>query len=191
MPAMREILKAWPIIGKNITTQFWAKVFPTNILKSGIKPLGSLFAMLSKHTVFTLLICTQVNVLANEPIQFIDNPTIYISDTNGLKVNEDAQTTLESFVRNWSQFEILVDKNLFPIEAPNCQRTIQIRFKGIEPTKNRISQVQKSRWELLNRLRNSNLKDTTPIFLHLDTKHYIKKSANGKYMLDYCNVFVE
>ncbi|MCE2746501.1 MAG: hypothetical protein LW710_11440 [Burkholderiales bacterium] len=147
--------------------------------------------MANKFAAFTLLFCTQVNLLATEPIQFIEIPTIYISDTNDLHVNEDAPATLESFVRNWSQFEILIDKKLFPIEAPNCQRTIQIRFKGIEPNKSQISPVQKSRWELLDRLRNGNLKDTTPIFLQLDTKHYIKKSANGKYVLEYCNVFVE
>ncbi|MDP3188203.1 hypothetical protein [Limnobacter sp.] len=41
----------------------------------------------------------------------------------------DAQATLESFVRNWSQFEILVDKQYFPIKAPNCKQTIQIRFQ--------------------------------------------------------------
>lgn len=147
--------------------------------------------MSSKFTVLTILICIQFNVLAAESIQFIDNPTIYISTTTDLRVNQDVQTTLESFVRNWSQFEILVDKNLFPIEAPNCQKTIQIRFKGIEPTKNQISQVQKSRWELLNRLRNNNFQNTTPIFLQVDTRQYMKQSADGKYTLDYCNVFVE
>lgn len=132
-----------------------------------------------------------MNVFAVEPIQLIANPTIYITDTNGLRVNQDAQKTLESFVRNWAQFEILIDKNLFPIEAPNCKETIQIRFKGIEPVKDQISQVQKSRWELLERLRNDSFKNTTPVFLQLDTKQYIKKSANGKYIMDYCNVFVE
>jgi hypothetical protein len=106
-------------------------------------------------------------------------------------VNQDAQTTLESFVRNWSQFEILVNKEHFPIEAPNCKQTIQIRFKGIEPVKNQISQVQKSRWELLERIRNGNDGNASPIFLQIDTKPYMKKSADGKYRLAYCNVFVE
>lgn len=147
--------------------------------------------MPNKFSVLVILTFSHLNSVFAEPIRFIERPTIYISDTSILKVNQDAQTTLESFVRNWSQFEILVDKNLFPIEAPNCQKTIQIRFKGIEPIKNRISPAQQSRWELLNRLRNDNSQNTTPVFLRIDTKHYVKKSADGKYTLDYCNVFVE
>ncbi|MDZ4056653.1 MAG: hypothetical protein U1D69_06740 [Polynucleobacter sp.] len=147
--------------------------------------------MPNKFSVLVILTCSHLNSVFAEPIRFIERPTIYISDTSILKVNQDAQTTLESFVRNWSQFELLIDKNLFPIKAPNCQKTIQIRFKGIEPIKNRISPAQQSRWELLERLRKSNIQDTSPVFLQIDTRQYMKKSADGKYTLDYCNVFVE
>ena len=155
------------------------------MLRCGIKRWGSWFVMLNKFVALTILGSTQIPSLSAEQIQFIEGPTIYISETNGLKVNQDAHTTFESFVRNWSQFEILIDKNLFPIKAPNCKQTIQLRFKGIEPIKNETNQVQKSRWELLERLRTNNIEDTTPVF------HYINRSANGKYTLEYCNVFVE
>ncbi len=92
--------------------------------------------MRNKFSVLVILTFSQLNSVFAEPIRFIERPTIYISDTSILTVNQDAQTTLESFVRNWSQFEILVDKKFFPIEAPNCKQTIQIRFKGMEPFKN-------------------------------------------------------
>lgn len=147
--------------------------------------------MLNKHVTAVLLLFALSTPTFAETIKFIENPTIYISSTADLKVNQDAQITLESFVRNWSQFEILVNKKHFPIEAPNCKQTIQIRFKGIEPVKNQISQVQKSRWELLERIRNGNDGNASPIFLQIDTKPYMKKSADGKYRLAYCNVFVK
>lgn len=147
--------------------------------------------MLNKNTVLSLLIFTQAHAVSAEPIRLIENPTIYISSVTDLKINQDTQSTLESFVRNWSQFEILVDKQLFPIEAPNCKNTIQIRFKGIEPVKNHITQIQKSRWELLERIKNGNHQNAPPVFLRIDTKLYMQKSADGKYTLDYCNVFVE
>ena len=91
----------------------------------------------------------------------------------------DAQATLESFVRNWSQFEILVDKQF------------KFDFKGIEPAENQVNPIQQSRWELLERIRNRNQQEASPVFLQIDTKLYMHKSADGKYALNYCNVFVE
>ena len=88
--------------------------------------------MLSKHYICVAVICFLVHPTSAQTFKFIENPTIYISGKADLKVNQDAQMTFESFVKNWSQFEILVDKKLFPIDAPNCKETIQIRFKGIE-----------------------------------------------------------
>jgi len=86
--------------------------------------------MPNKFSVLVILTFSHLNSVFAEPIRFIERPTIYISDTSILKVNQDAQTTLESFVRNWSQFEILVDKNLFPIEAPNCQKPFRFDSKA-------------------------------------------------------------
>ncbi len=147
--------------------------------------------MLSKHAIAIFLSLVLSNSTFAQTIKFIQSPTIFISSTVDLKVNQDAHTTLESFARNWSQFEILVNKQHFPIDAPNCKENIQIRFKGIEPVTNQISEVQKSRWELLQRIRNGNYHNTSPILLAIDTTQYIKKSKDGNFALDYCNVFVE
>ncbi|HEY1057673.1 MAG TPA: hypothetical protein VGE55_02965 [Limnobacter sp.] len=123
-------------------------------------------------------------------IQWVDGPALVIGNTSNLTTNADAPTTLEAFVRNWSQFEILVPKNQFPIAAPNCKQTVQIRFKGIEPTTADINAVQQARWNLLQAIRTEDA-SLFPITLKVDTSAYIAKGNNGQYALRYCNVFVE
>ncbi|WP_334120172.1 hypothetical protein [Limnobacter sp.] len=146
---------------------------------------------MKKQISVVLLLTFPTHLLAGAGIQFLNKTTLFITNIQELSLHQQAPSSIKQLIENWSQFEILVNKKHFPIEAPNCKQTIKIRFKGIEPVKDQISQVQKSRWELLERIRNGNDGNASPIFLQIDTKPYMKKSADGKYRLDYCNVFVE
>jgi len=137
-----------------------------------------------------LLLLLQPYPILAEQIRFLDEPVLYFADTHELTVNAEALSTLESFVRNWSQFEILVPKDQFPIDAPNCKQTVQIRFKGIEPVNNMASATQKARWDLLEKIRNKVDRKVAPLIVTVDTSGYVRRLENGKLRLSYCNVFV-
>jgi hypothetical protein len=138
-----------------------------------------------------LLLLLQPYPILAEQIRFLDEPVLYFADTHELTVNAEALSTLESFVRNWSQFEILVPKDQFPIDAPNCKQTVQIRFKGIEPVNNMASATQKARWDLLEKIRNKDDRNVAPLIVAVDTSQYVKRLENGKLRLSYCNVFID
>jgi hypothetical protein len=147
--------------------------------------------MLNKSLLVLSLLLLQPHPILAEQIKFLNEPVLYFADTYDLTVNKEAPSTLESFVRNWSQFEILVPKDQFPIPAPNCKETVQIRFKGIKPVNDMASATQKARWDLLERIRNQNDNNAGPLILTVDTTQYMKRFEDGPYRLSYCNVFVD
>ncbi len=134
--------------------------------------------------------CVAPFALASESIQFFSSPSLVLNQTSDLRVSAIAPTDIQSFVRNWSQFEILVPKKNFPIEASNCKETIQIRFKGIEPSGTTITAKQMTRWELLQAIR-QNEQNIAPVILEVDVSAYMTKHSDGRYSLSYCNVFVD
>ena len=147
--------------------------------------------MFNKSLLVVSLFLLQPHPILAEQIKFLNEPVLYFANTHDLTVNEEAPSTLESFVRNWSQFEILVPKDQFPIDAPNCKQTVQIRFKGIEPVNNMASATQKARWDLLEKIRNKDDRNVAPLIVAVDTSQYVKRLENGKLRLSYCNVFID
>ena len=147
--------------------------------------------MLNKSLLVVSLFLLPPHPILAEQIKFLNEPVLYFANTHDLTVNEEAPSTLESFVRNWSQFEILVPKDQFPIDAPNCKQTVQIRFKGIEPLNNMASVTQKARWDLLEKIRNKVDRNVAPLIVTVDTSRYVNRLENGKLRLSYCNVFID
>ncbi len=146
--------------------------------------------MFAKACCVLSLGCFAPFATASGHIHFLTKPSLVLSDTSGVQVNPDAPTDIQSFVRNWSQFEILVPKKNFPIEASNCKETIQIRFKGIEPSGTTITAKQLARWELLQAIR-QNEQNIAPVILAVDVSAYMTKHSDVRYSLSYCNVFVD
>lgn len=133
------------------------------------------------------LICTFTVTANNNTASYVVNKTnskpyyhLMFSLTRD-NVYSLSKLTKQEFYDDGGQFEIRIDKDLFPIRAPNCDSQIILRM----PWSSKADSLEPN-YDLYQRITLLTEGDSVPVAIELNP--YIATDSDGIY-LTHCNVF--
>ncbi len=111
-----------------------------------------------------------------------------IPDNTRLSLDD---TRPNAFENESGQFEVYLDKNLFPIAAPMCRNTIILRMPGTNPFGNQVQQSISEKKALFERIQSMVNTHSGSVEVVIELNPYVKKIRNKPLTLELtqCNVF--
>lgn len=112
-----------------------------------------------------------------------DNSTI------NLKTGEGDRSY--GFVDENGQFEVYIDRNAFPVDAPNCKNDIILRMPATNPFGSEAEKSISEKRQLYNQIKNMIDNKQGELDVVIELNPYVKKVSDNplKLELTQCNVF--
>jgi hypothetical protein len=147
------------------------------------------------YVIFTLIGITVTGVCKAESSNVITSTTNN-RDYHHLKYTLSKENiisvdllTKEQFVLRRGQFEVLLKKAEFPIDAPYCKSDLILRMPGTDPDYVDSKMFVEEKFDIYNAIRNiqqSEKNSSKDIYVELNPYVKIK---NGEFQLTQCNIF--
>lgn len=105
------------------------------------------------------------------------------------RIHPGSETTLESFEKDWGQFEVLIPKQRFPVPAPNCRKNVILRMPAVAPDAPDHELEIRRRWIMFQSLHNLARNRIESVQTRLAAGPYMKFDDDRQPVLEYCNAY--
>lgn len=119
-----------------------------------------------------------------------------LTQQNIVSIDTKKDKNRKAFEADYGQFEVYIQKEMFPVPAPNCKKNIILRMPGTSPDAPGAKKQLELNWQLFQSIHAVIEGKLASVEIHIEIKHspgiapYMLLDKQGNPVLEWCNAFI-